>query len=51
MKECPECGVMYAEEDGRGGTCRRCYERHQTGSMEKDMSWFAHQAGEPEKKF
>ena len=45
-KKCPECETMYAEEDGRGGVCRRCYERQQTGSVEKDMSWFAQQAGQ-----
>ncbi|TDO77705.1 hypothetical protein DFR79_13237 [Halanaerobium saccharolyticum] len=46
MNKCPECETMYAEEDGRGGVCRRCYERQQTGSMEKDMSWFAQRAGQ-----
>jgi len=45
MRECPECQTMYAEEDGRGGVCRRCYESQQTGSMEKDLSWLSHQAG------
>lgn len=48
MRKCNECETMYAEEDGRAGVCRKCYERQQTGSMEKDMSWFAQRAGQKE---
>jgi uncharacterized Zn ribbon protein len=46
MKKCPKCETMYAEEDGRGGVCGRCYTNSRGGSMERDMDWLRQAAGQ-----
>lgn len=46
MKKCPKCETMFAEEDGRGGVCGRCYTNSQAGSMERNINWLKMRAGQ-----